>query len=121
MKTCLRDLFLLLVLIAGLGLMLSDRVMAQTFTTVHSFTATSASFPGSNSDGANPYGLILSGNTLYGTAGRGGSSGCGMVFKVNPNGMGFTTLHSFNCNTDGTYPQRGLILSGNTLYGTAGP
>ena len=39
--------------------------------------------PGTNSDGANPYaGLILSGNTLYGTARYGGSSGDGTVFSI---------------------------------------
>src|SRR6267154_2014746 len=122
MKTCLRDLFLLLVLIAGLGLMLSDRVMAQTFTTVHSFTATSASFPGSNSDGANPYGLILSGNTLYGTAGP-ASVRSGTIFKVNTDGTGFIIVRNFSAlsyrtNSDGAGPV-GVILSGNTLYGTA--
>ena len=78
----------------------------------------------SNSDGANPYaGLILSGNTLYGTANGGGSSGNGTVFAVNTNGTGFTNLHSFTAylvnNSDGAYPEAGLILSGNTLYGTA--
>jgi uncharacterized repeat protein (TIGR03803 family) len=97
-------------LIAGLGLIPAGRVTAQTFTNLHSFTG---------SDGVNPYaGLILSGNTLYGTAYRGGSSGVGTVFAVNTNGTGFTNLHSFNYS-DGANPQAGLILSGTTLYGTA--
>ncbi len=59
-------------LIAGLNLVPAGRVTAQTFTTLHSFTG---------SDGANPYaGLITdsSGNTLYGTAVAGGSSGEGV-------------------------------------------
>ena len=81
-----------------------------------------------NSDGANPFaGLILSGNTLYGTAEGGGSSGNGTVFAVNTDGTGFTNLHSFTAprcchryrNSDGANPHAGLILSGNTLYGTA--
>ena len=82
--------------------------------------------PDTNSDGANPYaGLILSGNTLYGTACGGGSSGNGTVFAVNTDGTGFTNLHSFThlvlpgTNSDGANPYAGLILSGNTLYGTA--
>src|SRR5258708_15322184 len=63
-------------------------VMAQTFTTLHSF----AGYP---SDGANPHaGLILSGNTLYGTAANGGSSADDHVFAVNTPGTGFTTLYS---------------------------
>jgi uncharacterized repeat protein (TIGR03803 family) len=64
--------------------------------------------------------LILSGNTLYGTANGGGSSGDGTLFAVNTNGTGFTNLHSFNENliSDGNGPGD-LVLSGNTLYGTA--
>ena len=91
------------------------------FTNLYSFAAGSGSFPNvTNSDGAYPYaGLILSGNTLYGTAVGGGSSGYGTVFAVNINGMGFTNLYSFTNGTDGAYPYAGLILSGNTLYGTA--
>src|ERR1035437_9285297 len=99
------------------------------FTILHSFTADPYPYIfGTNSDGANPQaGLILSGNTLYGTAGSGGSSGQGTVFKVNTNGMGFTNLYSFTLrsgsfprtNSDGASPTAGLILSGNTLYGTA--
>src|SRR5439155_7669597 len=49
------------------------------------FTPLSAPFQlgGTNSDGANPFGgLILSGNTLYGTATYGGSSGRGTVFSL---------------------------------------
>jgi len=123
MKTLIKNLFLLPVLIAGLGLLLTGRATAQTFTTLHSFT--------NGSDGGLPYaGLILSGNTLYGTAQEGGTNGEGTVFAVNINGMGFTNLHSFAeesydgaigayTNSDGADPKAGLILSGNTLYGTA--
>jgi uncharacterized repeat protein (TIGR03803 family) len=118
MKTYIKNLFLLPALIAGLNLIPAGRVSAQAFTTLHSFN---------NSDGANPTaGLILSGNTLYGTAHGGGSSGQGTVFAVNADGTGFTNLHSFTAfsvlsstNSDGASPYAGLILSGNTLYGTA--
>ncbi len=91
------------------------------FTTLHSFTGTIRSVTGfdTNSDGAGPQGgLILSGNTLYGTATVGGSSGAGTVFAVNTDGTGFTTLHSFTAATE-LIRRAGLILSGNTLYGTA--
>src|SRR5438874_12439591 len=58
------------------------------FMTLLSFT--------NGSDGANPVaGLNLSGNTLYGTAQIGGSSGSGTVFALNTDGTGFTILHSF--------------------------
>jgi len=52
------------------------------FATLHTFTATSASYPYCNSDGVAPGGLVLSGNTLYGTAAGGGSSGSGTVFSI---------------------------------------
>src|SRR5665213_136629 len=126
MKTKIKNLFLLPALIAGLNLIPAGRVTAQTFTTLHTFTATDFN-TGTNSDGATPIGgLILSGNTLYGTAAGGGSSGNGTVFAVQTNGTGFTNLYSFTAtsggystNSDGAYPRAGLILSGNTLYGTA--
>jgi len=80
-----------------------------------------------NSDGANPYGtLVLSGNTLYGTAAFGSTNDDGTVFAVNTDGTGFTNLYTFTAtdpdtgtNSDGANPSAGLILSGNTLYGTA--
>jgi uncharacterized repeat protein (TIGR03803 family) len=81
--------------------------------------------------------LILSGNTLYGTASAGGTNGSGTVFALHTDGTGFTNLHDFTgvysypaypypyqyrgppTNSDGANPQAGLVLSGNTLYGTA--
>jgi uncharacterized repeat protein (TIGR03803 family) len=112
MKTHIKKLFLLSALVTGLGLILTVRVTAQTFTTLHSFT--------NNPDGANPYaGLILSGNTLYGTTQFGGSSGIGIVFAVKTDGMGFTNLYSFIGSSYEANPRASLILSGNTLYGTA--
>jgi len=97
---------------SGYGVVFALNTDGTGFTNLHSFT--------SASDGANPYaGLVLSGNTLYGTAYVGGSSGYGTVFAVNTDGTGFTNLHNFTSVTDGGYPYAGLILSGNALYGTA--
>jgi uncharacterized repeat protein (TIGR03803 family) len=104
---------------SGNGTVFAVNTNAMGFTNLHSFTARSGSYPYTNSDGATPYaGLILSGNTLYGTAAYGGSSGNGTVFAVNTDGTGFTNLHSFNWDSDGANPKAELILSGNTLYGT---
>jgi uncharacterized repeat protein (TIGR03803 family) len=70
-------------------------------------------------------GLVLSGNTLYGAAEYGGSSGNGTIFALNTDGTGFTNLYYFSflyppgTNSDGTYPYGTLLLSGNILYGTA--
>jgi hypothetical protein len=60
MKTHVENLFLLPMLIAGLGLILAGRVAAQTFTTLYSFTENGS---GTNSDGANPVTTGLTNNT----------------------------------------------------------
>ena len=117
---------------SGWGTVFAVNTDGTDFRTLHSFAATSGSAGnyGTNSDGAEPFaGLILSRNTLYGTAQYGGSSGWGAVFAVNTNGTGFTNLHNFTAtsgsaggcgtNSDGVNPVGGLLLSGHTLYGTA--
>jgi uncharacterized repeat protein (TIGR03803 family) len=108
-----------IIFVIGFGLILANRVTAQTFTLLHSFTARPFS---TNYDGAYPAGRLIantSGNTLYGTANLGGSRGYGTVFAVNTDGTGLTNLHSFNYFTEGSQPLGGLVLSGQTLYGTA--
>jgi uncharacterized repeat protein (TIGR03803 family) len=78
-----------------------------------------------NRDGATPYaGLVLAGETLYGTTLVGGSNGWGTIFSINTNGNAFTNLHNFpallnSTNSDGALTYAGLIVSGNRLYGTA--
>jgi uncharacterized repeat protein (TIGR03803 family) len=79
------------------------------FTNLHSFDY---------SDGKEPMcNLVLSGDTLYGTTLEAGPNGAGCIFAVNTDGSGFTNLYSFTGYADGGYPQDGLALSGNTLYG----
>src|ERR1043166_1639115 len=115
-----RTIFVLPVLTTVLGLMPVGQVMAQTLTTLHSFSARPVSYPYTNSDGAAPQGsLAISSNTLYGTAYYGGKFGYGTVFRLNTDGFGFTNLHDFDNDNDGAYLIGGLILSSNTLYGTA--
>src|SRR5256885_3204049 len=76
-------LLLLSLATAGLGLILPGPLTAQTFTTMHSFYLYGG-------DGANPYaGVVLSGDTMYGTTLYGGSSGNGAAFKGSINGTGF--------------------------------
>jgi len=121
--------------LSGNGTVFAVKTNGTGFTTLHSFTELSGSGgwndEGTNSDGAVPqdeHGLILSGSTLYGTTVQGGLYGNGTVFAVNTNGTGFTTLYGFTelsgsgggdgINADGALPVGGLILSGNTLYGT---
>ena len=107
---------------AGNGTVFAVNTDGTGFTTLHSFSVggTNSSGGYTNSEGAYPLGvLILSGHTLYGTANIGGSSGYGTVFAINTNGTGFTTPHSFTGGGDGAYPRAGLVLSGNTFFGTA--
>ena len=119
---------------AGWGTVFAINTDGTGFTNLHSFAATSGTNgtygAGTNREGAWPNGgLILSGNTLYGTAQAGGSAGWGTVIAVNTDGTGFANLHNFaatsgsaggyGANSDGAYPFSRLLLSGNTLYGTA--
>src|SRR5258708_36803881 len=99
-----RNLFLLPALISVLNSLPAGRVTAQRFTTLYSFTA--APYNGSccdtNNDGINPQaGLITnsSGNTLYGTALRGGGSGNGTGFAAHAGGAGFTRRPRFTTST----------------------
>jgi uncharacterized repeat protein (TIGR03803 family) len=62
-------------------------------------------------------GLILDGNTLYGTASQGGAFGKGTVFSLKTDGTDFTVLKQF-AGIDGKAPYAELLLSGNVLYGT---
>ena len=106
----------------GCGTVFALNTNGSGFTNLHSFTALTTTAPPftMNSDGAQPFcDLVLSGNTLYGTASVGGPSGYGTVFAVNTDGSGFTVLHNFDDVSDGATPYAGVILSDNTLYGTA--
>jgi uncharacterized repeat protein (TIGR03803 family) len=83
-----------------------------------------ATIPGGD-NGAGALGMLaLSGNTLYGTTRSGGTNFNGSVFAIHTDGPGFTNLHYFsalvsNTNADGAYPQAGVVLAGDRLYGTA--
>jgi len=122
---------------SGNGTVFAINADGTAFTNLHSFSAGSrnssdfwafyTNSDGAYSDGAYPSGLTLSGDALYGATGNGGSNGSGTVFAINTDGTGFTTLYNFtarsgylfNINSDGANPSGRLVLSGNTLYGTA--
>jgi uncharacterized repeat protein (TIGR03803 family) len=96
----------------GYGEIFAINTDGSGFTNLFSFT--------NGIDGVNPEaGLVLSGHTLYGTADAGGAKNFGDVFSINTSGTGFTTLYSFTNGLDGASPASGVLLSGNTLYGTA--
>ena len=87
---------------------------AQTYTqsVVYNFT--------NNPDGDMPIAPLIQDDkgNLYGTTTFGGTSGSGIVFKINKAGKE-TILHSFTGAPDGAYPFAGLVRddAGN-LYGT---
>jgi len=85
---------------------------AGNLTVLHNFTG--------GTDGGTPFAGVVrdpAGN-LFGTTNVGGSSGAGVVYKVDPAGHE-TVLYNFTGGNDGGYPEAGVILDteGN-LYGT---
>jgi uncharacterized repeat protein (TIGR03803 family) len=105
--------------IQGAGTVFAISADGAEFTDLYSFTG--------GIDGANPSGgLILLGNKLYGTSAYGGVSGNGTVFAINTDGTSFKVVHNFTAtigtfatNDDGAHPVAGLVLVGDSLYGTA--
>jgi len=99
--------------------------IAQTDNTIYSFTG--------STDGASPSSSLVadSSGNYYGTTFSGGSYsgsqcqyfGCGVVFKLSPNGSGGwteTPIYTFTGLADGAGPAAGLVFdSGGNLYGTA--
>jgi uncharacterized repeat protein (TIGR03803 family) len=127
MKTISRSTLLMLSFIF-LQMQLASAI---TFTNLYTFNADGISSGGqfTNSDGINPYGIVVSGNFIYGTAYGGGTFGYGTIFRVNTDGTHFTNLFNFNLgtydpntssypNSTGDEPNPGLLLVSNTLYGT---
>ncbi len=96
------------------GTVFSFNTNDNNFTVLHTFAGDT------NLDGKNPdAGLVLNGDTLYGTTVFGGTNNGGTVFSINTNGSPYAVLHSFNpAAGEGKFPEAGLVLRGNTLYGT---
>jgi len=71
-------------------------------------------------EGCAPQSGLVQGSdgNFYGTTTRGGATDWGTVFKMTPAGT-LTTLHSFDCDTEGCSPLAGLIqASDGNFYGT---
>jgi uncharacterized repeat protein (TIGR03803 family) len=81
-------------------------------TVLHTFT-------GAPTDGASPQGVILVGESLYGTTELGGTYSSGTVFEVNRSGSE-TLLYSFGgVPNDGLNPAAGLLWDGaGHFFGT---
>jgi uncharacterized repeat protein (TIGR03803 family) len=72
--------------------------------------------------GGNPFGALTRGTdgTLYGATYNGGSTGGGTVYKLNPDGTGFTVIQNLDYYTTGGNPWGELMLgTDGLLYGTA--
>lgn len=92
------------------GTIFKIQIDGNDYTLLHEFT-------GGAGDGSEPStSLILSGTTLYGMTERGGASDNGIIFKIEANGSGFSSLHEFS-GDDGRAPVGSLILSESILYG----
>ena len=75
-------------------------------------------FVGGTNDGARPHGsLAYSEGVLYGMTRSGGSNDMGVIFSVNTNGSGFTTLYILGNGSDGARPYGKLAIAGRHLYG----
>jgi uncharacterized repeat protein (TIGR03803 family) len=69
--------------------------------------------------------LTIVGDVIYGTMSAGGSRycACGVVFKILTNGTGYQEFHVFGPNfpakqVKGATPIGGLLIDGDTMYGT---
>ena len=93
---------------------LSASGAAPAFTTLKSFGSLT------NITGGSPRCQLVRGadGTLYGTTSDGEGNVRGTVFKVQPDGSGFTVLKWFTNSVEGALPFAGVTLSGNVLYGT---
>ncbi len=96
---------------------------AGAFSTLHSFCAAQSN--GICQDGANPYAGVIEGadGNYYGTTEQGGLSakcqgGCGVIFKVTPQGM-LTLVHSFDLSDGGNIEEPLLQATDGNFYGTA--
>lgn len=110
----------------GAGALFSISTNGGDAMVLHTFSSLTG--PGTlfNYDGAGPMGISVSNGVLYGVTEGGGGGGDGVAYSVNIDGSDFAVLHTFAAdgfpsytNYDGANPEGALVLSGNTLYGTA--
>jgi uncharacterized repeat protein (TIGR03803 family) len=109
-KLALRTVLRVLLFVLSVAAIPSMR--AQTLTVLYSFSG--------GADGSQPLASLVrdAAGNLYGTTQIGGTSGNGVVFKVDPSGAE-TVLHSFAGKPDGSEPAAGLLRDGaGNLYGT---
>jgi len=101
--------------VAGVGALFKLNTNGTGYKELHSFGSIT-------NDGSFPQAPLVQGidGTLYGTTYGGGLSNLGTVFRLNPDGTGYSVLHSFGEDPDdGVNPKASVVLgSDGTLYGT---
>jgi uncharacterized repeat protein (TIGR03803 family) len=99
--------------IAGFALLQTIRLASASNTILHTFA-------GEPTDGRSPSGgMTLSNNVFYGTTRYGGAHNNGIIFRMNPDGSGYSILHHFAGGmNDGSDPTGTLVVAGSTIYGT---
>ena len=94
----------------GCGTIYKIKTDGTAYTTLFDFDETS--------NGANPLGSLYSvGSNLYGMTRGGGLNANGVIFKIKPDGTGYSTLFDFNASSTGSFPFGSLISDGIHLYG----
>lgn len=70
-------------------------------------------------DGESPRGSLIEVNSvLYGMAAGGGDYGAGTIFRIRPDGSGFSVIHNFShSDQDGAFPKGSLVEVDGMLYG----
>jgi hypothetical protein len=106
--------FTLAVFVLGVTILTASH--AQTLTTLANFGG-----PSTNLAGFYPDAALIQGpdGTLYGTTFNGQFPAAGTVFKMQPDGSGFSVLKFFTNWLEGKFVFDHLTLSSNVLYGTA--
>ena len=93
----------------GYGTVFKIHPDSTSYSTIYSFK--------SATDGANPYGSLVSDGTfLYGMTQAGGISNFGTIFKIKQDGSGYSKLLDFTGN-NGYNPYGSLLYEGGILYG----
>jgi gliding motility-associated-like protein len=70
------------------------------------------------SNGERPFGSLTSdGAFLYGMTSTGGINTMGVIFKIKPDGSGYSKLLDFSGSATGAFPEGSLIYDGSFLYG----
>jgi len=62
--------------------------------------------------------FVSDGTWLYATSNDGGAKNDGALFRIKPDGTGYSKLMDFDSLVNGAHPYGALAISGNTLYGT---